>query len=171
MWDHSNNLTTKLAYQVAETVAAPARGHHPFPVLPVKEQRRGDHFSACSKNCGSSTLFFGLFLCLLSYVRPHDICHLFSVQFSCKVSQCVVPGNQHVKLSGCSQIEFSRFIHMLVSQEGSGSLWGNTHSFPESRCEVEPWRRVETPDKLYLLWWQHMGCWLSLGTLFLPWAW
>lgn len=59
-------------------------------------------------------------------MRPHDICHLFSVKFSCKVSQCVVPENQHVKLSGCSQIEFSRFIYMLVSQEGSGSLWGNT---------------------------------------------
>lgn len=122
MWDNSINLTTKAIYQVMETIVTSARDRHPFPVLPVKEQRGGGHFSAYSKNSGPSTLFFGLLLCLLSYVRPHDICHLFSVQFSCKVSQCVVPENQHVKLSGCSQIEFSRFIHMLISQEGSGSL-------------------------------------------------
>lgn len=43
--------------------------------------------------------------------------------------------------------------------------------FQRAGVRWSPGRRVETPDKLYLLWWQHMGCWLSLGTLFLPWAW
>lgn len=101
------------------------------PVLPVPGGGRGP-FLCCSRNSGPNTLllFFGLLLCLLSCARPPDCCHLLSVKFSCKVSQCVVPDNQHVTLSGCSQIAFSNFIHMRVSQEGPGSLGG-------SRCEME----------------------------------
>lgn len=107
---------------VTETGVAPAGGQYPSQSYQVKGQRAGDHFFACSRNFVPSASFLGLLLCFLCCVRPHDICHLFSVKFSCKVSQCVVPEKQHVKFSGCSQTEFSRFIYVLVSQEGSGSL-------------------------------------------------
>ena len=151
------------------SVQAPARplGHRdqgrscrrpvPLPFLPVKGQRGGDHFLVCSRNSGHSALFLALLPCLLCCVRPHDICHLFSVKFSCKVSQCVVPENQHVKLPGCNQIEFSRFIYMLVSQEGSGSLRVTHIHFQRAGVRWSIGRGVKTLDKLYLLWSRHMG--------------
>lgn len=47
------------------------------PFRPAKGQRGGDHFSACRRNSGPSTLVLGLRLCFLSCARPPNICHLF----------------------------------------------------------------------------------------------
>lgn len=119
---------------------------------PLKGQRGRDHFPACSKSSGPRwTAFFSFLLCLFSCVRPHGICHLSSVKFSCKVSQCVVSGNQHAEFSGCSQITFSKSINMLVSQEASGSLLGKAHPFLGNRYEAGSLLEAEAPDKLHLL--------------------
>lgn len=132
---------------------APARGQFPSrPPSPGAEEEGGGRgpLLCCSQNSGpNTTFFFGLLLCLLSCARPPDCCHLLSVKFSCKVSQCVVPDNQHVTLSGCSQIAFSNFIHMRVSRkalaawEGAGVRWSAG-------------RGVKTTEQLYLLRCQHM---------------
>lgn len=149
---HPSRLAPRLStvLRVIESRVAPAGGQSPSH-LPVKGQRGGDHFrDSALRTLVLALCFFGLRFCFLSCARPPNICHLFSVKFSCKVSQCVVPENQHVKLSGWSQFEFSSFIHMLVSQEGSGSLGGKASPFPESRCEMKHWKRSEDSDMLSL---------------------
>lgn len=96
----------------------------------------------CSQNFGPDALVLDLLLCLLSCVRPPDICHLFSVKFSCKVSQCVVPDDQHVTLPGCSQIAFSSFIHVGFPRKALAAR-EESMPFSESRCEREHWMRSE----------------------------
>lgn len=96
----------------------------------------------CSRNSGPDTLVLGLLLCLLSCARPPDICHLFSAKFSCKVSQCVVPDDQHVTLPGCSQTAFSSFIQAGFPRKALAARQGSM-PLPESRCEREHWMRRE----------------------------
>lgn len=124
-----------------ETRAAPAGGQFSSQLPgPGPEGRRTP--LCCSRNSGPDTLVLGLLLCLLSCARPPDICHLFSAKFSCKVSQCVVPDDQHVTLPGCSQIAFSSFIHVGFPRKALAAREGSM-PFPESRCEREHWMRRE----------------------------
>lgn len=106
------NLSTVPIHRATETRVAPARGQ--FPSQSWQSRGRGEGpLLCCSQNSGPYASLFLFTPLPLSYARPPDICHLFSVKFSCKVSQRVVPDNQHVMLSGCRQIAFSSFILTL----------------------------------------------------------
>lgn len=108
--------------------------------------------------------FFSFLLCLFSCMRPHGICHLSSVKFSCKVSQCVFSRTSMRSSQDAARSHFQKSINMLVSQEGSGSLCVKAHPFLDNRYEAGYLLEAEAPDKLHLLWWQHLRWQLPLET-------